>query len=243
MPLIALMFQAPLFAHPVADVRRCSPRARWGSPPSGRCSPRCSSAPAAATSCCRCCCIRSRFRSSSRACAAPPRCCRPTSICRWRALVAVDAGVLRRRVRHARAVDVRAGHDGMSTGSGSGARDPAPKPEPGTRTGNRGTLEPEPGNPEPGTWNPCNAEPPLSRSRPRRRRDVRLRARADHPGAVRVDDGAGAEDLLLPRAVVDGDVHGGVRVRDRRRRVPVHRAARGGPAGGRGGGARRRCSG
>ena len=80
-----------------ADARRCWPPARSGSPRSGRCLPRCSSARAAATSCCRSCCIRSRFRSSSRACAARRRCCRPKSICRWRAswlsmLVFFDAG-------------------------------------------------------------------------------------------------------------------------------------------------------
>ncbi len=48
---------------------------------------------------------------------------------------------------------------------------------------------------------------------PPRRRDVRLRAVHDRAGAVRVDDGAGAEDLLFSRAVVDGDVPGGVRLR------------------------------
>ena len=39
--------------------------------------------------------------------------------------VALDAGVLRRRVHHARAVDVRAGDDGVNTGLGIGARDSA----------------------------------------------------------------------------------------------------------------------
>ena len=37
-------------------------------------------------------------------------------------------------------------------------------------------------------------------------RDVRGRAGPDRPRAIRVDDAARAEDLLLPRALVDGDV-------------------------------------
>ena len=57
-------------------------------------------------------------------------------------------------------------------------------------------------------------------------RDVRLRAVPDRRRAVRIDDGAGAEDFLLPRAVVDGDVLGGVRLRHRQRDLPVHRRAR-----------------
>ncbi len=52
---------------------------------------------------------------------------------------------------------------------------------------------------------------------------------------VRADDGAGAEDLLLPRAVGDADVRVGVRLRHRQRRVSLPAAAGGGPgrAGGR----------
>ena len=40
----------------------CSPPARSGSLPSGRCSPRCSSVRAAVTFCCRSCCIRLQFQ-------------------------------------------------------------------------------------------------------------------------------------------------------------------------------------
>ena len=57
---------------------------------------------------------------------------------------------------------------------------------------------------------------------------VRLCAVPDHRRALRVHDGAGAEDLLLPRAERDRDVPLGVRRRDCERRVPVRQEAAGG---------------
>ena len=57
-PLVALMFDAPLFRHPAADRWRCWRPAASGMLRSGRCSPRCWRARAAGARCCRCCCIR-----------------------------------------------------------------------------------------------------------------------------------------------------------------------------------------
>ena len=88
--------------------------------------------------------------------------------------LAVDAGVLRRRLRHARAVDVRAGDDGVAMTDAIAETDEETDVEPTALP----AVDPRGG-------------------------DVRLRAVHDHRGAVRIDDGAGAEDLLLPRAVVD----------------------------------------
>ena len=77
-PLVALLFQARLLAHPLWLVAMLA-AGRSGSPPSGRCSPRCSFARAAATCCCRCCCIRLPFQSSLPEFAARRHCCSPSS--------------------------------------------------------------------------------------------------------------------------------------------------------------------
>ena len=72
-----------------------------------------------------------------------------------------------------------------------------------------------------------------------RRGDVRLCAGDDPARALRVDDGARAEDLLLPRALVDRDVHVGVRLRHRERDVCLQGPEDRGPSRGGGGGAHR----
>ena len=125
-PLVALLFQAPLLAHPVLAGGDPARRARSGSPRSGRCSPRCWCARAAATCCCRCCCIRSPFRSSLPEFAARRRCCSRELDVGDRAVLAGAARLLRRGVRHARALDVRAVDDGLRLGRKSGQVDRVP---------------------------------------------------------------------------------------------------------------------
>ena len=61
-PMVALLFQAPLFSRPLLLAALLAGGHASGSAPSGRCSPRCWCAPARATCCCRSCCIRSPFR-------------------------------------------------------------------------------------------------------------------------------------------------------------------------------------
>ncbi len=56
-PLIGLLFGAPVFAHGLMLAGTCWPRARSASRRSGRCLRRCWSAPAVAMCCCRSCCI------------------------------------------------------------------------------------------------------------------------------------------------------------------------------------------
>ena len=62
-PLVALLFQAPLFEHPLLLVALLADAAPSGLRASARCSRRCWCARAAATCCCRSCCIRSPSRS------------------------------------------------------------------------------------------------------------------------------------------------------------------------------------
>ena len=59
-PLVALMFQAPLFDHPALMLGLLIAGHDWVLRPSGRSLRRCSSARTVATCCCRSCCTRSR---------------------------------------------------------------------------------------------------------------------------------------------------------------------------------------
>jgi heme exporter protein CcmB len=84
-PLVALLFQAPLLAHPVWLAAILLAGTLGFASVGTRCSRRCSSVRAAATYCCRCCCIRSPFRSSLPGSGGRRRCCSRMRKWRWSA--------------------------------------------------------------------------------------------------------------------------------------------------------------
>ena len=100
-----------------------------------------------------------------------------------------DPAVVRRRVRDAVALDVRAADDGVDDDGGHG----------------HGWAGVTCSVACPAVVESCY-EKALRSSHRSDRGAVRVRAGRHRQRAVRVDDAAGAEDLLLPRAGVDGDV-------------------------------------